>query len=107
LVWHGSGISSSAGTPTDFGRPFLEPSTVSDEDGNGLPDDIDEILGSGPRFDFGTSVSPVYAGYNRVTPYFRRQAIAEIVRSHETSEQNHGYRLWNLLILEKWLRRWT
>ena len=43
----------------------------------------------------------------RITPFFRRQAIAEIVRSHETSEQNHGYRLWNLLILEKWLRRWT
>ena len=43
----------------------------------------------------------------RIAPYFRRDAVEELVRSHETSEQNHGYRLWNLLILEKWLRRWA
>ncbi len=43
----------------------------------------------------------------RIAPYFRPEAVAELVRSHETNEQNHGYRLWNLLILEKWLRRWT
>ncbi|MGI9470901.1 MAG: asparagine synthase (glutamine-hydrolyzing) [Rubripirellula sp.] len=43
----------------------------------------------------------------RINPYFRPDAVAELVRSHESSEQNHGYRLWNLLILEKWLRRWT
>ena len=42
----------------------------------------------------------------RITPYFRVDAVKELVRSHETSEHNHGYRLWNLLILEKWLRRW-
>jgi asparagine synthase (glutamine-hydrolysing) len=43
----------------------------------------------------------------RIHPYLRRQAVAELVRAHENSEQNHGYRLWSLLILEKWLRRWT
>lgn len=43
----------------------------------------------------------------KIAPFFRRDAVAELVRSHETSEQNHGYRLWNLLILEKWLREWT
>jgi len=43
----------------------------------------------------------------RINPYFRRESIAELVRAHETNEQNHGYRLWNLLILEKWLREWT
>ncbi len=43
----------------------------------------------------------------RIAPYFRREAVAELVQSHETNRQNHGYRLWNLLILEKWLRRWT
>ena len=43
----------------------------------------------------------------KIAPYFRREAVAEIVRSHEASEQNHGYRLWNLLMLEKWFRRWT
>ncbi len=43
----------------------------------------------------------------RIAPYFRSDAIAQLVRSHEANEQNHGYRLWNLLILEKWLRRWS
>ncbi|TWU56924.1 Asparagine synthetase [glutamine-hydrolyzing] 1 [Rubripirellula tenax] len=43
----------------------------------------------------------------KIAPIFRKEAVAEMVRSHETSEQNHGYRLWNLLILEKWLRQWT
>ncbi|QDT13876.1 asparagine synthase (glutamine-hydrolyzing) [Planctomycetes bacterium K23_9] len=43
----------------------------------------------------------------KIGPYFRKEAVADLVRSHEASEQNHGYRLWNLLILEKWLRRWT
>lgn len=43
----------------------------------------------------------------RIRPYFRQESITELVRSHETNEQNHGYRLWNLLILEKWLREWT
>ena len=43
----------------------------------------------------------------KIAPFFRHESIARLVRSHEQSEQNHGYRLWNLLILETWLRRWT
>ncbi|TWU57975.1 asparagine synthase (glutamine-hydrolyzing) [Rubripirellula reticaptiva] len=43
----------------------------------------------------------------KIAPIFRKEAVAELVRSHETNEQNHGYRLWNLLTLEKWLRQWT
>ncbi len=43
----------------------------------------------------------------RIAPYFRREAVEELVLSHENNQHNHGYRLWNLLILEKWLRRWT
>lgn len=43
----------------------------------------------------------------RIQPYLRQDFIAELVEAHETGRQNHGYRLWNLLILEKWLRRWT
>ena len=42
-----------------------------------------------------------------IAPFFRRDFVADLVRSHEMSEQNHSYRLWNLLILEKWLRRWN
>ncbi|MEP6171046.1 MAG: asparagine synthase-related protein, partial [Rhodopirellula bahusiensis] len=41
----------------------------------------------------------------RINAYFRPDAIADLVRSHETGEQNHGYRLWNLLVLETWLRQ--
>lgn len=43
----------------------------------------------------------------RIAKFFRREVVAELCRSHEACEQNHGYRLWSLLILEEWLRRWT
>ena len=43
----------------------------------------------------------------KVNDYFRPEAIADLVTAHEENRHNHGYRLWNLLILEKWLRRWT
>ncbi|QDV56689.1 asparagine synthase (glutamine-hydrolyzing) [Rosistilla oblonga] len=39
--------------------------------------------------------------------FFRPEVVAKMVHDHETGAVNHGYRLWNLLILEKWLRRWT
>ena len=42
----------------------------------------------------------------RIAPYFRRETVEQLVQAHESSQHNHGYRLWNLLILEKWLRRW-
>ncbi|KAA5542195.1 asparagine synthase (glutamine-hydrolyzing) [Roseiconus nitratireducens] len=42
----------------------------------------------------------------RIAPYFRREMVERLVGQHEQSRHNHGYRLWNLLILEKWLRRW-
>ena len=42
----------------------------------------------------------------KITPYFRRQTVERLVGQHERMENNHGYRLWNLLILETWLRRW-
>ncbi len=37
--------------------------------------------------------------------FFRPDAIASLVASHQSGEQNHGYRLWSLLILETWLRQ--
>lgn len=42
----------------------------------------------------------------RINQYFRPEAIRGLVESHENQKHNHGYRLWNLLILESWLRRW-
>ena len=47
------------------------------------------------------------ASDSKLSAMMRPEIIAELVRSHEQNEHNHGYRLWNLLILEKWLRRWT
>lgn len=42
----------------------------------------------------------------RIAPYFRPEVVRRLVGQHERMENNHGYRLWNLLILETWLRRW-
>ncbi len=43
----------------------------------------------------------------RCLRFFRPEVVRELVMQHETNQQNHAYRLWNLLILEKWLRRWA
>ncbi|MEZ6138055.1 MAG: asparagine synthase (glutamine-hydrolyzing) [Pirellulaceae bacterium] len=43
----------------------------------------------------------------RCHQYFRPDAIRELVDQHMSGRVNHCYRLWNLLFLETWLRRWT
>lgn len=43
----------------------------------------------------------------RCHQYFRKDAIQQLVDRHMNGIENQGYRLWNLLILELWLRRWT
>ncbi len=43
---------------------------------------------------------------SRINQYFQREVLARLVSEHETMKHNHAYRLWNLLILEKWMRRW-
>lgn len=42
----------------------------------------------------------------RTSQFFQMDKIASLCHSHFNQEQNHGYRLWNLLILEIWMRRW-
>ena len=42
----------------------------------------------------------------KIYAFMRPEAIRSLVDSHQSGAQNHGYRLWNLLILETWLRRW-
>jgi len=37
---------------------------------------------------------------------FRPEAIHELVDEHMQGRVNQGYRLWNLLVLELWLRKW-
>jgi len=43
---------------------------------------------------------------SRIATFFRTDMIARLVTEHESMKHNHAYRLWNLLILEKWMRRW-
>ena len=44
---------------------------------------------------------------SRSLQFFHRDAVERMVSTHESGERNHCYRLWNLLMLETWLRRWT
>ena len=63
LVSHSSGLTSGPGELTDFGPPAFRASVVADGNGNGLPDDVDALLGDTRLFDFGTINSPVSPGY--------------------------------------------
>ncbi|MCC6507818.1 MAG: asparagine synthase (glutamine-hydrolyzing), partial [Pirellulaceae bacterium] len=38
--------------------------------------------------------------------FFRADTIATLVDQHTSGRVNHSYRLWNLLMLESWLKRW-
>lgn len=42
----------------------------------------------------------------RCHQYFRADALQEIVEQHMSGRVNQGYRLWNLLVFESWLRKW-
>ena len=43
----------------------------------------------------------------RCHTYFRPDALKAIIDQHMQGRVNHCYRLWNLLVLESWLRRWA
>lgn len=42
----------------------------------------------------------------RCHQFFRPESIRLLIDQHMSGRINHCYRLWNLLILESWLRRW-
>lgn len=42
----------------------------------------------------------------RLHEFFRPEAIRNLVSEHTSHRHNHCYRLWNLLMLEKWMRTW-
>jgi asparagine synthase (glutamine-hydrolysing) len=44
---------------------------------------------------------------SRCHAFLRPEAIQSLVDEHMQGRGNQAYRLWNLLILELWLRRWT
>ena len=39
-------------------------------------------------------------------PWFRRERVATLLDEHLSGHFNHAYRLWSLVVLESWLRRW-
>jgi len=43
---------------------------------------------------------------SRCHQFLRPDAIQALVDQHMTGKVNHSYRMWNLLVLETWLRRW-
>jgi len=44
---------------------------------------------------------------SRCHQFFRPDAIKVLVDQHMAGRVNHCYRLWNLLVFESWLRRWS
>ncbi len=43
----------------------------------------------------------------RIHEFFKPESLKTLVTEHESMHHNHCYRLWNLLMLEKWLRTWA
>ena len=38
--------------------------------------------------------------------FFRREAVERLLNDHVENRFDHAYRIWALLVLELWLRRW-
>ena len=47
------------------------------------------------------------ASDTRINAFFRPEAIRRLIDSHMHDQENQAYRLWNLLMLELWMRRWN
>jgi asparagine synthase (glutamine-hydrolysing) len=47
------------------------------------------------------------ASDTRINAFFRPEAIRRLIDSHMQDQENQAYRLWNLLMLELWMRRWN
>ncbi len=42
----------------------------------------------------------------RCHQFFRPDKLRELIEQHMNGQVNQGYRLWNLLVFESWLRKW-
>ncbi len=73
-----------------------------------------------PKMGFGVPLAEWFKGPLRATTesllldtaarchqFFRREAIENLMQEHLANRSNHAYRLWNLVMLEQWLRQWT
>jgi len=81
---------------------------------------IPKQIWSRPKMGFGIPLGPWFRGPLRAKTealllgsdarchaYLRPEYLQSLIGSHTSGRSNEGYRLWNLLILELWLRRWT
>ncbi len=73
-----------------------------------------------PKMGFGIPLGPWFRGPlrsrteelllgtdARCHTYLRPEYLKSLLTNHTEGKSNEGYRLWNLLVLELWLRRWT
>lgn len=88
--------------------------------GDAFCDRIPRAIWKRPKMGFGVPIADWFRGPLRPMThdlllgadarsgaYLRRDVVARLVDDHESGRVNHCYRLWNLLVLEKWLRRWS
>lgn len=81
---------------------------------------IPAAIWSRPKMGFGVPIADWFRGplremtqdlllgnESRSVGLLRREVLGRLVNEHVSGRVNHCYRLWNLLVLEKWLRRWT
>jgi asparagine synthase (glutamine-hydrolysing) len=54
----------------------------------------------------GTAENYLLSGDSRCHRFLKPAALQALWERHTSGRSNEGYRLWNLLILEAWLRRW-
>ncbi|MFN9913319.1 MAG: asparagine synthase-related protein, partial [Pirellulaceae bacterium] len=54
----------------------------------------------------GTTENYLLSTDSRCHRFLKPAAVQALWERHTSGRSNEGYRLWNLLILEAWLRRW-
>jgi asparagine synthase (glutamine-hydrolysing) len=87
---------------------------------DGFHDRIPAKIWRRPKMGFGVPIADWFRGplkamtndlllsHNaKTSQYLRLDVVQRLVEEHQSGKVNHCYRLWNLLVLEKWLRRWT
>ena len=87
---------------------------------DGFHDKIPAKIWRRPKMGFGVPIADWFRGplkamtndlllsHNaKTSQYLRLDVVQRLVEEHQSGKVNHCYRLWNLLVLEKWLRRWT
>jgi len=87
----------------DAFRDFLSPDIDKRQKmGFGVPIDV---WFRGPLREFVREILLDSQTLNR--RYFRREYVERLLNDHFENRFDHAYRIWSLVVLELWLRRWT